>query len=87
MLLLKLNSIPLKKKNNWKNFLKRNYKGKNINVIENVALEKLFAQSINVYGCASMAMFISSELGIKTYCCIPPGGKKSSLPRKKIKNI
>ena len=84
---IKIKLHPSEKKNNWKNFLKRNYKGKNIDVTENVALEKIFAQSINVYGCASMAMFLSSELGIKTYCCIPPGGKKSSLPRKKIKNI
>jgi len=84
---LKIKLHPSEKKYYWEKFIKKNFKDARINLIKRGTLEKIFAKTISVFGCASMAMYISSELGIKTFCCIPPGGKKSSLPSKKIKNI
>jgi hypothetical protein len=78
---------PLEKVLYWKKFIKKKYKFLKIEVIQNKDLISVLSKSEIVFGCASTAMYISSELGIKTFSCIPPGGKKSSIPSNKIKDL
>ena len=45
----------------------------------------LFSKAEAVIGCGSTLMAISVLSNIKTFCAIPPGGKKNNLPFKKNK--
>jgi len=78
---------PLENLKNWEN-LKSNISNKqNFKITQNKNLPLLFSKAEAVIGCASTLMSVSFLLGIKTFCAIPPNGKKNNLPFKKIKYL
>ena len=84
-ILIKLH--PLECQKNWRKFKILKSNKKNFKITKNQNLPLLFSKAEAVIGCGSTLMAISVLSNIKTFCAIPPGGKKNNLPFKKIKYL